>query len=551
MNEIKIRKGFKFIKSNDQDIIRDIKEYFEDPKIFLNKNNQIGIGISSLRQRDPNYNNIRINSSNNAKSLKGININTDMGINLSTIPNYSINQKTINSKEDNSPNYNNNYPINTISVIKEINNNENTNSKYYKNCIFDFKKDNNENNDYINTENNKQNFFNRRSIVHNNKLNLKNLYSIKEDDNNGKSERLSKDINRNKKFILLCKNNENKKNSKELEMKIIKKKKNSCQTKNIKRPLSVGIHYKYKTSNEIIKSYSMGKNREEESKKKGTNDLMPNEVVDKIKIKYLTQEKKLKENGIRCHNDKDISSYLSKKCNKKEDKLLYNNIEDYRIKKQLLDYLESKKNLSERLGDKLWYINLRRPDYLKSPRGVFVTIGKEEKQIWEPIVEFPLNNIEIIKKAETPHKDNINFEKFLKEKNLYPINLFSPNKNNKNNNNKKNKNKMPNLIDMNDMVIKGKNMILVEKDNFLNFNDKLNLTGRKYRVFKDPREFNLKYSKECLYKLDYQYEGLPFNTIIGVNKKNKTPKYSNNKAIFSQNNNKKEKNQLYEEIKIN
>ena len=52
-----------------------------------------------------------------------------------------------------------------------------------------------------------------------------------------------------------------------------------------------------------------------------------------------------------------------------------------------------------------------------------MTIGMEEKQIWEPIVEFPLNNIEIIKKAETPHKDSINFEKFLKEKNLYPINL--------------------------------------------------------------------------------------------------------------------------------
>ena len=35
MNEIKIRKGFKFIKSNDQDIIRDIKEYFEEPQIYL------------------------------------------------------------------------------------------------------------------------------------------------------------------------------------------------------------------------------------------------------------------------------------------------------------------------------------------------------------------------------------------------------------------------------------------------------------------------------------------------------------------------------------
>ena len=28
-------KGFKFIKSNDDNIVRDIKEYFEEPKIYL------------------------------------------------------------------------------------------------------------------------------------------------------------------------------------------------------------------------------------------------------------------------------------------------------------------------------------------------------------------------------------------------------------------------------------------------------------------------------------------------------------------------------------
>ena len=33
MTEIKRKKGFKFIKNNDKDLIRDIKEYFENPKM--------------------------------------------------------------------------------------------------------------------------------------------------------------------------------------------------------------------------------------------------------------------------------------------------------------------------------------------------------------------------------------------------------------------------------------------------------------------------------------------------------------------------------------
>ena len=86
---------------------------------------------------------------------------------------------------------------------------------------------------------------------------------------------------------------------------------------------------------------------------------------------------------------------------------------------------------------------------------------------------------------------------------------------------------MPNLTDMNDMVIKGRNIISLEKENFLDNDVKLNLTKHKYRVFKDPREDNLKYSHDCLYKLDYKFEGLPFKTVIGVKKngKNKTPKH--------------------------
>ena len=43
-------KGFKFIKSNDDNIVRDIKEYFEEPKIYLKQINKIINGKDILKK---------------------------------------------------------------------------------------------------------------------------------------------------------------------------------------------------------------------------------------------------------------------------------------------------------------------------------------------------------------------------------------------------------------------------------------------------------------------------------------------------------------------
>jgi hypothetical protein len=356
------------------------------------------------------------------------------------------------------------------------------------------------------------------------------------------SYRFSKRLYKNKRLFLKSKEKKNKTNTKNTDIKSLKMKNNSGVPSSInsKRPMSVGIHYQFKTSQEIVKTYEIGKNREEESKMRGTNYFIPKEVEEKTKLDYLTQEKRLKQNSVQMSKDKNISNYLSKKCHKKEENLLYNNIEDFRIKKQLLEYIENKKDLSEKLGNHFWYVNLRRPDFIMKPRELYLNIGKAEHEIWEPVVEFPMKNVEIIKKAETPHKER-NFEKFLKNNNLYPSILFNPNKKHINVNKMKKKdiNKMPNLTEMNDMVIKGKNMISFEKENFLNFDEQLNVTSHKYRVFKDPREENLKYSKDFLYKFNYKYEGSPKKVNLGIkrNKRNKTPVVHKNKntklTIFS------------------
>ena len=215
MKEIKTKKGFIFIKNKDQDILRDIKEYFEDPNIFLKLNKQIAIGKIPSNRKDLNNNdNIKSDSINNIKHIKATNINTETGINLSTIPNYSVNQRTINSKEENTQQGNNKI-LNTISGSKDINN---YNNDLKMNNIIDIRKQKSAKTNYYNFIFAEQNPFNRKSFAavnNNNLLNINKIYSTTENDNNndnGKIKKFSK--NSNKKLTLLfSKKNENLKNS--------------------------------------------------------------------------------------------------------------------------------------------------------------------------------------------------------------------------------------------------------------------------------------------------------------------------------------------------
>ena len=312
MEEIKRKKGFKFTKNKDKEIIRDIKEYFEEPTIFLKRNNKIGIGKSSLKQRNSYINNINniisnINSNNNnMKPFKGKTANTDNE--LSTIPNLSLIQKTINSKEE-IP-FNNNILLNTNSIIKGINNKEIINKEILKNNWIDSKKDNN--NIISNTEDKKKNLiFNSKNNTNKKIETAKTRYCITESNNPQKNNRFTNFLSQNKKITLISKNRNKKLNNDNYNIsqgkKLIKNKiKITNPIKYFNRPLSANIHYQYKLSDEIIKSYIQGKNREKESKIKGTNYFIPKEVEEKIKRKYLSQEKNLKKKAIHSYKDKKI-----------------------------------------------------------------------------------------------------------------------------------------------------------------------------------------------------------------------------------------------------
>ena len=354
-------KGFKFIKSNDDMLIRDVKEYFEDPNIYLKQINRIIIGKERLKTY----------------------------------------QNEINNNEENKK-----------EINKEIANNNKT-----------------------------KNYRAKRFSTQKNTL-KSNFYSLTEG--------------------------------------------------NERKPLNIGIHYLLETTNEILNKYEEGKKREEQEKLKGTDNLIPKNVIERVKNKYIDQEKTIKRMVIENNNDNIITDILARKCKNKKENLLCNTIENYRIKNQLKDYIENNKNLYEKFGNYCWYMNLRRPNSINKSKGNFINIGKVEKNIWEPMVDYPDKSVEIVKKVEKPFNSKTNFENFFKEKYIRPNIKI----------NKKIKiNKIPELRDINNMIIKGKNIISLEKEIFLKYVNK----GNKYRVYKDPRENNKRYCKNYVFKSDYKY----------------------------------------------
>ena len=63
--------------------------------------------------------------------------------------------------------------------------------------------------------------------------------------------------------------------------------------------------------------------------------------------------------------------------------LLINNIEDFRLKKLLKEYVENDKNLSEKFGDNYWLFSLRRNEKNDYLRLNYYNIGNKDREIWK------------------------------------------------------------------------------------------------------------------------------------------------------------------------
>ena len=305
----------------------------------------------------------------------------------------------------------------------------------------------------------------------------------------------SRNINQNSKFLINDQNvktevtkrkisifslNEKSQNKIKLN-NIITNKKENIKERNIlnkKKYLTLeskknndNIHYKFSTFKDLKKIFKDSIEREKYFKSQGTNDLIPIRTDSNIKKKFFSQEKRLKFIQTAKSNEEKYLKFLAKKCKKEENELLINSIEDFRLKKQLKEYAENNKILSEKFGDNYWLFTLRRSDKNDFIRYNYVNVGNKNREIWNKYIDFPDKVIELIN------------DPYNKTKNKMPI-LFNFNKNYKNT--------IPNFKGISEIKIEGQNLAKKE------FKDIVDITESspnkcKFRLYRDPRENNKNY----------------------------------------------------------
>lgn len=397
-SEKKKNKYFILIKNKEECTARDLKEYFEDPNKYLQRNSKFIIGDYYL---------------NKHKQHK-----------LNKKQNFTLDKLSYKNKYENSNNSTNELfdKIEQKITLNKANKNKSLSIKT-KRCISAF--------------NSKRNF-------------------IKNDSNNQKPK-----INYYNKI------------SKFLKSRNSMTPKYTLKTNISSSPVN-SIHYEYKTPKEILDIFRKYNQKGNDNRK---IKLITSKINEYVSHNHIIQEKSLKIQEEEKKNLNNISKYLAQKCDKKEENLLLNKIENYNIKKQVVNYLYKKQLLSEKLGSNYWICDLRRDK--NSHKINYVITGRNNKEPWEQIVDSGDWEIEYLGKPGEPKTINNGGEPNLKNVKDYP-----------------------DVKSLKDIKIEGKNLFEQEYNNFLSNIDK---KGKviKYRLYKDPQEKKNKSINELIYKENY------------------------------------------------
>ena len=258
------------------------------------------------------------------------------------------------------------------------------------------------------------------------------------------------------------------------------------------------IHYQFRTFKELKKMFKDSIEREKFFKSQGTNDLIPIRTDSNIKRKYFSQEKRLKFNETAKLKEEKFLKYIAKKCKKDENELLINNIEDFRLKKQIQEYVENNKILSEKFGDNYWLFSLRRSEKNDFVRLNYMNVGNNKREIWKRYIDYPDKDIELINDPYNKTKNKI--PNILNYNSKYKFGII----------------KMPNLKDINDIKIEGKNLAKKEFKDIADITQ-INNNNCKFKLYKDPRENNKNYINNFTCREFYKFKNIK---ITNLNKDN-------------------------------
>ena len=161
-----------------------------------------------------------------------------------------------------------------------------------------------------------------------------------------------------------------------------------------------------------------------------------------------------------------MENLLIKKTKKKREKLLFNDPELYQIKRGILNNIEDKEPIDSKLGVNNWYYNLRRPKKFNGIRDIYINIRSPENPFWGRFFE---TSPKLISRNRKPIIKANTFVNDL-EKNPYLPKIphaFGS---------------IEEMKSMNNLLIKGKNLLEFEK------NLELNSPGKKKLYNRDQLE---------------------------------------------------------------
>ena len=212
---------------------------------------------------------------------------------------------------------------------------------------------------------------------------------------------------------------------------------------------------KYKTTllkKNLLTNDNEKKENNNNENKKYDPDLCDKNIPRQLSMDLNAQSRKLNQRYNLENKSRQISKYLSRKLNNSENSLLFNSINFYRFKKQILENETTKgsQNFSNNIERCLfnWISSLRRPKDFNGRNETYVNVGsKNENPLWSTIAEKRPLIKEISVKAGT-NLDSKYFYRFIKNERLNSV------KNNK----------IKNMEDLDQIKIRGKKLLDLEYD---------------------------------------------------------------------------------------
>ena len=267
--------------------------------------------------------------------------------------------------------------------------------------------------------------------------------------------------------------------------------------KKVVYPLLNSIHYTYKSPKEIIEIFEKFKTIKNNSKKYSQSKIKS----DFIKNELNNQEKFMLKNSENFEEYKKLAKRVSKRCHRKENNLMFSNIENFHEKQELINFNSYYNQLfSEKCSKIYWLMSLRRANNIKKEYKLnYINDGCIQKENWKPVVDpgiddFVFSNNPYYIKKPTKNLDNL-MNRCVTPKNN--IRIYN---------------------ELKDIKVIGKKLYDQEYNNFVNSIDASN-NNIKLKLYKDPKEENIKNINDILYK-ECSIETRPYScSPISIRKK--------------------------------